>query len=128
MPVPENTCTSDLRPYRSVLHGVTALSFLAIALFFLWFTLWAPGRYSPGGRPDMCCALLLLANLLCAALSLLDALRVCRDAARQRRLVLAQVPDLLLGLYPGAVLLCLCGGNTAVLGPYLLAPLRILFR
>lgn len=89
------------------LHIATFLSFLLLAAFFALFSVFAPGHYDleNGGAPvDVLFALLALGNTVLILLSLVSAVASLRGAK-------GRVRNVLLGVYPAALLLLVWRGD-----------------
>lgn len=120
----------------SRLHIATFLTFFAILMFFVYFTAVAPGSYQFDTQSknvqstllDAVLALIITANCACTFCSLLDALKTGHSVLKHKCLHLRQLFQMLMGIYPTLLLLCICSWDCALLANYILSPVRMLCK
>lgn len=122
---------------RIVLFVITMISFLSIALFFVFFINYAPGNYTWDAnmdvRPtfilDIIFAFLLIINDICMFFSFYVFLKVSYNLIRKKETIsLKQFRDIILGLYPIILIFWICSWNLSRFFEYLIAPVKLLFR
>lgn len=122
---------------RTVPFVITMLSFLSIALFFVFFVNYAPGNYTwdanidvhPTSVSDIIFAFLLIINDICIFVSFYVFFKVSYNLIRRKETIsLKQFRDIILGLYPIIIIFLICSWNFSRFFEYLIAPVKLLFR
>lgn len=105
---------------RTVPFVITMLSFLSIALFFVFFVNYAPGNYTWDANidvqsisvSDIIFAFLLIINDICIFVSFYMFFKVSYNLIRRKETIsLKQFRDIILGLYPIIIIFLICSWN-----------------
>lgn len=130
----DNIKAAKKSKYSVIVFTATFLSFVAIVLFVVCFAFFAPGNYplDSGGSSaptaaDVVFAVLLLVNIICALLSLIEVVRTIVEIIRLKEFKPKYLLNFVLGLYPIILLLSVSSFNLSTFTHFLMSPFRILF-